>query len=169
VQFTVDHEQMAAGGWSLGISACALPSGLDLTPAASTPGPPPVTVSGRGGYGTIDEDTSLWPNCSYTVGLATRPGLTTGTYDRTGSPSTLTFAICDHAGTTLATGISATQTSISVLSSAGLPATPFHAFLPSTGEIITVNNVAGTVWTVSRGQESTTAAAAAAGATVSAN
>jgi hypothetical protein len=168
VQFTVDHEQMAAGGWSLGIGACALPLGLNLTPTASTPGPPPVTVSSRGGYGTIDEDTSLWPNCSYTVGLSTRPGLTTGTYDRPGNPNTLTFAICDHVGTTLTAPISATSSSMSVSSSAGFPATPFNAFLPSTGEIITVNAVSGTTWTVVRGQAGTTAAAAATGATVSA-
>lgn len=166
VQFTVDHEEMKAGGWSLGISSCALNEGI--TPSASTLGPPPVTLSARGGFGTVDVDTSLWPNCSYTVGLSTRPGLTTGIYDRPGSDNLLTFAICDHAGTTLAAGITAAQTSISVSSSAGFPATPFNAFLPSTGEIITVNSAAGATWTVLRGQAGTAAAAASAGSTVSA-
>ncbi len=165
VQFTVDHEEMAAGGWSLGINSCAIDE--NLTPATPIVGPP-VTTDGRGGYGQIDVDTSLWPNCSYLVTLATRPGLTTGVADRGAIDNNLTFAICNHAGTTLTAAITATQTGISVASSAGFPATPFNALLPSTGEIVTVNAVAGTSWTVLRGQAGTTAAAAAAGATVSA-
>jgi hypothetical protein len=165
VQFTVDHEEMPAGAWSLGISSCALDE--SITPAVSTVGPPPVTVSGRGGYGTIDVDTSLWPNCSYTVTLSTRPGLTTGMLDRTVIDNNLTFAICDHIGTTLAAAITAAQTSIAVTASSGFPATPFNALLPSTGEIIQVMTAAGTSWTVTRGQSGTMAAAAAAGAAVS--
>ena len=167
VQFTVDHEEMSAGGWELGISSCGLPSGLNITPTASTIGPPPVTVAPRGGFGTIDEDTSLWPNCSYTVTLTTRPALTTGLIDRDGINNSLTFAICSHVGTTLAAGINATQTAITVASSAGFPATPFNAMVASTFEVITVNSVSGTTWNVTRGQAGTTAAAAAAGATVS--
>jgi hypothetical protein len=166
VQFTADHEEMATGSWSLGITSCALDD--NITPTTSTPGPPPVTVSGRGGFGTINVDTSLWPNCSYLVTLATRPALTTGLFDRTGIDDNLTFAICDHTNTTLAAAITATQTSISVASSAGFPATPFKALLPSTGEVINVTAVAGTSWTIVRGYAGTIAAAAPAGATVSA-
>jgi hypothetical protein len=166
VEFTVDHEQMAAGSWSLGISSCLIDE--NLTPTTSTVGPPAVTVSGRGGYGQINVDTSLWPNCSYTVELATRPGLTTGVYDNQGIPNPLTFAICDHPTTTLAAAITATQTSISVTSSAAdFPTTSFNALVVSTGEIITVSSISGTSWTVTRGQAGTTAAAVAAGATVS--
>jgi hypothetical protein len=164
----VDHEEMAAGGWSLGISSCALPTGLNLTPTISKVGPPPVTVSPRGGFGEIDEDTSLWPNCSYTVTLATRPGLTTGLLDRDGIDNNLTFAICDHVSTTLAAGITATDTTITVASSAGFPATPFNALLVSSMEVVTVNSISGNTWTVVRGQLGTTAAAAAAGVTASA-
>ena len=75
-------------------SSCGLAANVNLTPTVSNL--PAVTVSGRGGYGTIDVDTSQWPNCSYTVVLKTCPGLTTGLLDDPGTNSTLTFAICDH-------------------------------------------------------------------------
>jgi hypothetical protein len=93
VQFTVDHEEMDAGGWSLGITSCSSSAPGDITPAASGPG---VTVTPRGGSGTIVEDTSNWTNCSYTVTLSTRPGLTTGLIDRGTWSNSLTFAICEH-------------------------------------------------------------------------
>ena len=93
VMFTVDHEEMDAGDWSLGISSCSPSAPGDITPASSGPG---VTVTPRGGSGTIVEDTSAWTNCSYTVTLSTRPGLTTGLVDRTGWANPLTFAICGH-------------------------------------------------------------------------
>jgi hypothetical protein len=63
--------------------------------------------------------------------------------------------------------VSRSQTTITVASSAGFPATPFNALLVSTFEVITVNSVSGATWNVTRGQAGTTAAAAAAGATVS--
>jgi hypothetical protein len=93
VQFTVDHEEMAAGGWSLGISSCSPSAPGDITPHVSSGG---VTVDARGGWGTIVEDTSTWENCSYTVSLVTRPGLTTGLADRLAWVNSLTFAICNH-------------------------------------------------------------------------
>ncbi|HXZ99433.1 MAG TPA: hypothetical protein VEK76_03710 [Candidatus Binatia bacterium] len=96
VQITVDHEQMAAGAWSLGISSCAPTPGfigLDIPPAP-LPVPAGMTLSSRGGWGTINEVTAGWEPCSYTVTLATRPGLTTGLVDRTPSYNSLTFAIC---------------------------------------------------------------------------
>jgi hypothetical protein len=93
VEFTVDHEEMAAGAWSLGISSCSKSAPPDITPHVSGPG---VTVDARGGWGTIVEDTSKWENCSYTVTLATRPGLTTGLVDRGVWSNSLTFAICSH-------------------------------------------------------------------------
>lgn len=67
----------------------------------------------------------------------------------------------------LAAAISATQTSITVTSSAGLPATPFTAWLCDTDEAVTVSGVAGNTLTVVRGQGGTTAAPAAAGAVFS--
>jgi hypothetical protein len=172
VEFTVDHEQMGAGAWSLDISSCALPSNIDLIDIP--PPPPPIagvtfTAGGRGGAGTIVEDTSLWPNCSYTATLTTRPGLTTGLIDRSDDPNPLTFAICGHVGTSLAKIITATDTSINVTSSVGFPPPPFNVLLVSTWEIMNVTSVAGTTWTVSRGQGGTTAAAASAGATLSTN
>jgi hypothetical protein len=93
VQFTVDHEEMSAGGWSLAISSCSPSAPGDITPAVSGPG---VTLSARGGFGTIVENTATWGNCSYTVTLSTRPGLTTGLVDRGSWPNSLTFAICGH-------------------------------------------------------------------------
>jgi hypothetical protein len=99
VEFTVDHEQMGAGSWSLVISSCALASNIDLIEIP--PPSPPIsgvtfTAAGRGGSGTIVEDTSTWCNCSYTVTLATTPGLTTGLVDRTVDNNPLPFAICNH-------------------------------------------------------------------------
>ena len=93
VQFTVDHEEMDAGSWSLVITSCALATPLDITPA---PGDPGVTLGPRGGFGTIVEDTSTWANCSYTVTLDTTPALTDGHNDRGTLPHSLTFAICSH-------------------------------------------------------------------------
>jgi hypothetical protein len=97
VEFTVDHEEMDSGAWSLSITGCHSSSAPgDITPAASSPGPPPVTVSSRGGFGTIVEDTSGWTSCSYIVQLVTRPGLTTGLFDRRAEDNLLTFCICGH-------------------------------------------------------------------------
>ena len=64
-----------------------------FTPTISGPG---VTVTPRGGFGTIPEDTSAWSDCSYTVGLTTWPLLTTGLYDRPAIPVTQTFCICGN-------------------------------------------------------------------------
>jgi hypothetical protein len=90
VQFTVDHEEMDSGAWSLVISSCAFSTPLDITPHVSGPG---VTVTARGGSGTIVENTSTWSLCSYTVTLTTRPGLTTGLVDRSAIYDSLTFCI----------------------------------------------------------------------------
>jgi len=94
VEFTADHEEMDAGAWSLAITSCSTSAPGDITPAASSP--PDVTVSARGGYGKIVEDTSGWSPCSYTATLSTRPGLTTGLIDRDVIHNPLTFCICGH-------------------------------------------------------------------------
>jgi hypothetical protein len=96
VEFTVDHEEMDSGAWSLSITSCSPSAPGNITPTVSSAGPPPVTVSSRGGFGTIVENTSSWNSCSYTVELATRPGLTTGLFDRRGEDNLLTFCICGH-------------------------------------------------------------------------
>jgi len=93
VQFTVDHEEMSVGDWSLIITSCSPSAPGDITPSASGPG---VTITARGGSGTIVEDTSSWSPCSYTATLTTRPGLTTGLVDRGSDPNSLTFCICGH-------------------------------------------------------------------------
>jgi hypothetical protein len=96
VQFTVDHEEMDSGAWSLSITSCSGSAPGNITPTVSSVGPPPVTVDSRGGFGTIIEDTSGWTNCSYIVSLVTRPGLTTGLFDRHGEDNQKTFCICGH-------------------------------------------------------------------------
>jgi hypothetical protein len=53
-------------------------------------------VTNRGGAGTIVENTTSWTNCSYTVWLTTRPGLTNGLIDVTAISDPLTFCICGH-------------------------------------------------------------------------
>jgi hypothetical protein len=93
VQFTVDHEEMDSGAWSLTITSCSPSAPGDITPTAATAG---VTLSPRGGSGTITEDTSTWDPCSYSVRLITRPGLTTGLIDRTAAENLVTFCICGH-------------------------------------------------------------------------
>lgn len=93
VQFTVDHEEMDSGAWSLAITSCSASAPGDITPNAATPG---VTLSPRGGWGTVTEVTSTWSPCSYTAILTTRPGLTTGLIDRTEIQKLLTFCICGH-------------------------------------------------------------------------
>jgi hypothetical protein len=80
---------------------------------------------------------------------------------------TFEFTPVTIASTTLAGAITAVQTSITVASSAGFPATPFNAVLGSAAggfEIVTVTAIVATTWTVVRGQQGTPAAAAAAGA-----
>lgn len=123
VQFTADHEEMESGGWSLVIVGCSPSAPGNITPTASGPG---VTVSARGGYGTIVEDTG---------GLET----------------------------TLAAAVSTSTTTFSVATIAGVPTTPFNAYICSTGEAVQVSSVAGDSWTVVRGQNGTTPANAAAG------
>ncbi len=93
VQFTADHEEMDSGAWSLAITSCSKSAPNDITPAVSGPG---VTVTPRGGFGEIVENTSGWSPCSYTATLTTRPGLTTGLNDRSAWPHSLTFCICGH-------------------------------------------------------------------------
>ena len=93
VQFTADHEEMAAGAWSLSIISCSKSAPGNITPTVSAPG---VTVTPRGGYGTIVENTTAWTNCSYEVWLSTRAGLTTGLLDNQGYSNLVTFCICGH-------------------------------------------------------------------------
>jgi hypothetical protein len=76
-------------------------------------------------------------------------------------------AVVAAAGTTLASPITAAQTSVTVASAIGFPPPNFYVSIGS--EILLVTAVGGgdnTVWTVARGQQGTTAAAAASGAAV---
>jgi hypothetical protein len=90
VLFSVDHEEM--GPWSLVISSCALSTPITLWPHSPTP--PTVTIGPRGGYGSIDQSTTGFSPCSYTVTLTTTPLLTTGIVNRSADPNSLTFCIC---------------------------------------------------------------------------
>jgi hypothetical protein len=102
VEFTVDHEELNAGTWSLTITSCCSSSapGNITPPYPPAPLPPGDTViftaGDRGASGTILEDTSEWGNCSYVVQLDTTPKLTTGLLDRGTLTNQLTFAICSH-------------------------------------------------------------------------
>jgi hypothetical protein len=90
IEFTADHELMAA--WGLAISNAA----------SSIPGGPPVLPSGngpRGGSGGIPVgstpalhlDISGWPACSYILSLTTRRMLTDGENDDSGRTNQVTF------------------------------------------------------------------------------
>jgi hypothetical protein len=73
------------------------------------------------------------------------------------------------ASTTLATAIAPGDITVKVTSSAGFPAAPFNVVIGGASggyEIMTVTAVASVTWTVTRGQQGTTAAAAAVGATI---
>jgi hypothetical protein len=95
VQFTVDHEEMDAGTWSLAITSCSKSAPGTITPPNPTAGVI-FTAGGRGASGTIVKDTSAWCNCSYLAKLTTQPALTTGLLDREAFENPLTFAICNH-------------------------------------------------------------------------
>lgn len=95
VEFTLDHETMGAGAWSLWITSCSPSAPGNITPPDPTAGVT-FTAGGRGADGTIIENTTCWTNCSYTASLITRPALTTGLADRTAIDNTLTFCICGH-------------------------------------------------------------------------
>lgn len=71
--------------------------------------------------------------------------------------------------TTLASPISNSDTTIAVVATVGYPATPFCAALDAGGvaeELVDVTNVAGNVWTVTRGVDGTSAQSHSAGAIV---
>ena len=73
------------------------------------------------------------------------------------------------AKTTLAAAINAAQTTITVTGGSPTPPTPFNVSVCSvgeTGETMTVTAIAASTWTVTRGQDGTTAEPAAAGAAV---
>jgi hypothetical protein len=96
VEFTVDHEELNAGTWSLVITSCCGSSAPgNITPPNPTAGVT-FTAGDRGASGTILEDTTTWGNCSYTADLYTTPKLTTGLLDRGTLTNQLTFAICNH-------------------------------------------------------------------------
>jgi hypothetical protein len=74
-------------------------------------------------------------------------------------------AFIGDASTTLSAAITSGATTISVASNTGFPAVPFRIGID--GEILIVTATSGTTWTVARGADASTAAAHAAGATVS--
>jgi len=132
VLFSVDHEEIGSGDWSLSIDSqaggmiCSPSAPGDITPSSSGPG---VSITARGGSGSIGESTG-------------------------------------GVSTSLVNSISASDTTFAVTSSVGFPSPPFDAYLCGTDEAIQVINVVGTNWTVLRGQNGTTQAAATAGAEV---
>jgi hypothetical protein len=117
VEFTVDHQQMAVGTWSLQISGCAL---IPVNPPSTT--------------------------------LVITPPITSLTTTALAAP--------------ISAAAAGTSQNISVTANTGFPPIPFDVTLP-TGELMTVTGVAGTTWTVTRGQGGTTASPGGSGATVS--
>ena len=78
--------------------------------------------------------------------------------------------IIQSARTTLASPITASQTSITVASDAGFPGPDFSVAIGSEILCVTaVGDIGSTIWTVVRGQQGTTAAPAAAGTPVNVN
>lgn len=81
IQYTTDHELMAA--WSLDISTSAtIPGGEPVLPSGTVP---------RGAAATHHLDISAWPKCSYLVALGTRRKLTDGETDDSGHTTHVTF------------------------------------------------------------------------------
>jgi hypothetical protein len=93
VLYTVDHEEMGPGAWSINIESCDPTAPGTIL---SSPPPAPPTSANRGGAGTIPENTTNWSLCSYKVWLHTRPGLTNGTNARIQLDTLVTFCICSH-------------------------------------------------------------------------
>lgn len=77
----------------------------------------------------------------------------------------MSYQFSNNATTTLSGAITAGDTTLSVVSAAGFPASgDFTIVIDS--EILLVTGIAGSTWTVARGAEGTTAAAHSAGASV---
>ncbi len=81
IEYTTDHELMAA--WGISIVTAASPP-LVIPPLPSGVGP-------RGAAGTHHENIAAWPSCSYTVKLDTRRSLTDGLNDDPDKTNSLTF------------------------------------------------------------------------------
>jgi hypothetical protein len=81
IEYTVDHERMRS--WSVGISSAAGAQPLS-TPLPSGTGP-------RGSFGIVNENTSGWAKCSYTLSLTALLSMTNGTIDDSGRTYPLTF------------------------------------------------------------------------------
>jgi hypothetical protein len=81
IEYTVDHELIAAWGVSMS-SAAAPPAALTAPPSGTTP---------RGGNGTHHENIAGWPSCSYSIHLSARRALTNGLQDDPTVTTTRTF------------------------------------------------------------------------------
>ena len=140
VLFSVDHEEIiASGDWSLSILSQA--------------GSPPVTCS-PSAPGSITPSASV-PGV---VSLTARGGSGSVKESTGGVTTSLVNPI----------SASASDTALTVASSAGIPSTlPFYAYLCTTDEAVQVTKVVANNWTVVRGQNGTTPEAALAGAEVS--
>jgi hypothetical protein len=104
VLFSVDHEEIGNGDWSLKIlsqaggspcqangTTCSPSAPGDITPSVSSP---IVSVTARGGSGTVIEHTGGWDPCSYQIWLCTTPRLTDGLNNRGEYANLVTFCIC---------------------------------------------------------------------------
>jgi hypothetical protein len=81
VEFTADHELMAL--WELRIDGAS----------GSAPGHVTGGTTPRGGFGTNQQNTSTWNNCSYVATLETRAAQTTGVTDNPGFSTQKTFCV----------------------------------------------------------------------------
>lgn len=127
------------------------PSGYDanLTWTPGTHGP----VTGQQLFSEDNMTSASCPSSGYTAG------------SNMATASTASFTQSNtHQITTLSGALTAAATSLTVASSTGFPATPFVIAVDS--EQMTVTNVAGTTWTVTRHINGTTATAHLSGAGV---
>ena len=121
----------------------------------------------RGQQGTAAAPAATGAAVGLTGGWATTTQMTQANIATTLSAVQQAVVSLLAASTTLASGITAGQTSITVVSDTGFPAPNFSVTIGS--EILLVTAVGGTgntTWTVARGQQGTTAAPAATGAAV---
>jgi hypothetical protein len=127
-------------GAASGVAGTA--SGYDaaLTWTAGTHGP----VTAQQIYGQDNGTSTSCPSSGYSAGATATAAAASRTQSNT------------HATTTLSAAITTTTaTSLTVASSTGFPSTPFTIVVDS--ELMTVTNVAGTTWTVTRGVSGSTA------------
>jgi fibronectin type 3 domain-containing protein len=137
-----------------------------LVTAVGGPGDTTWTVT-RGQQGTTAASATAGAGVHLTSGWPTTTQMTQADITNTLGDVQQAVTTLLAASTTLTASITAAQTTITVASDAGFPAPGFSVAIGSEILLITaVSGIGNTTWTVTRGQQGTTAAAAAIGASV---